>query len=162
MGNPVSWDIGYPQFAVFVKILNPQDHDSGMIIQSKSIYAAPESSDGVRVLMDRHWPRGLTREKASLDFWARELAPSAELAAQLKEDDDFAEFAVTYRAELAASDSPGDFLDNLRDASVITILYAASNKEKNHATVLRAHLAGLVPPPDPVTERREPLKGLPR
>lgn len=129
-----------------------------MIIQIKSIYASPEPSDGVRVLMDRHWPRGLTREKAALDLWAKDLAPSVDVATQFKEDDDFSEFAVCYRAELVASDAPGDFLDNLRDASVITILYAASHKEKNHAVVLRAYLASLSP--EAAALHGEPVVGL--
>lgn len=86
--------------------------------------------------MDRHWPRGMTRRRAALDEWCPELAPSLSLANQLKEDGDFAGFAEEYAAELALSDAPGDLLEIAGGAAKITILFAASNRERNHAVVL--------------------------
>ncbi len=113
-----------------------------MTIQIKSIYATPDETDGLRILMDRHWPRGMTHERAALDEWRPELAPSATLAKQLKDDGDFAAFTTTYDAELVASEVGRDLLDVVGNQP-LTLLYAARDPERNHAAVLRDHLMAL-------------------
>ena len=78
-------------------------------VRLKRAYDPAEPGDGYRVLVDRLWPRGVSKERARLDEWARELAPSAELRTWFGHDPErFAEFERRYRAELAAH---GDKLD---------------------------------------------------
>lgn len=113
-----------------------------MTIQIKSIYSTPDEADGIRVLMDRHWPRGMTRDRAALDEWHPQLAPSVGVAKHLKDDGDFELFAQAYEDELRASEAGRDLLDMLGDRDV-TLLYAAKDPERNHAVVLRDHLMSL-------------------
>jgi uncharacterized protein YeaO (DUF488 family) len=106
-------------------------------VHSKRIYDQPDHSDGYRVLIDHIWPRGISRERACLDDWARELAPSAELRKWFDHRADrFAEFRARYRDELSAH---ADRLDELRGHATggwLTILYAARDREHNNAVVL--------------------------
>ncbi len=110
-------------------------------IQIKRVYDAPSKEDGFRVLIDRLWPRGISKEAARLDAWAKELAPSTALRKQFAHDPArFAEFTERYRAELAdRQDAVKEF-----QASVIgetlTLLYAAADPVHNHAVVLRDYL----------------------
>jgi uncharacterized protein YeaO (DUF488 family) len=104
---------------------------------SKRIYDPPDDSDGYRVLIDHIWPRGVSRERASLDAWARELAPSAELRKWFDHRPArFAEFRARYRDELTAH---GDRIEQLRRQATggrLTILYAARDRDHNNAVVL--------------------------
>jgi uncharacterized protein YeaO (DUF488 family) len=106
-------------------------------IRAKRIYddAAPE--DGYRVLIDGLWPRGVARERAALDDWARELAPSTELRRWYgHEPARFDEFARRYRAELGAQ---GERLSELRRrgrSGTVTLLFAARDADHSNATVL--------------------------
>ncbi|MGH2973902.1 MAG: DUF488 domain-containing protein [Solirubrobacterales bacterium] len=106
-------------------------------VQAKRIYDPPDRADGYRVLIDHIWPRGVSHERARLDEWARELAPSDELRKWFDHvPARFAEFRTRYRDELAAQ---SDRLDELRERSVkgrLTILYAARDREHNNAVVL--------------------------
>ena len=106
-------------------------------IAAKRVYAAPERGDGYRVLIDRLWPRGISRERAKLDEWARELAPSTELRRWFGHDPDrFGEFRTRYRRELRAH---ADQLGRLRErarAGPLTLLYGARDTEHNDAVVL--------------------------
>ena len=106
-------------------------------VRAKRIYDAAEPGDGYRVLIDHIWPRGVSRERAHLDEWARELAPSDELRKWFDHDPArFAEFRLRYRDELA---DQSDRLEELRRrASVgpLTVLYAARDQEHNNAVVL--------------------------
>jgi len=106
-------------------------------LRIKRVYAAPAADDGFRVLVDRLWPRGVSRQDAELDAWARDVAPSPELRTWWQHDPArFAEFATRCRAELAR----GDALDALRALlaphRVVTLLYGARDPEVNHAAVL--------------------------
>ena len=94
-------------------------------VHLKRIYDAPGPGDGYRVLIDHVWPRGVSRERAQLDEWARELAPSER----------FEEFRTRYRTELA--DRPA-LLELARRASEgpVTIVYAARDQQHNNAVVL--------------------------
>jgi uncharacterized protein YeaO (DUF488 family) len=106
-------------------------------VRAKRIYDSPEREDGYRVLIDHVWPRGVSRERARLDEWARELAPSDQLRKWFDHvPDRFGEFRVRYRDELAAQ---AERLDELRKRSAkgrVTILYAARDREHNNAVVL--------------------------
>ena len=105
-------------------------------VHVKRIYDAPGSGDGYRVLIDHVWPRGVSRERAQLDEWARELAPSDDLRRWFAHDPGrFEEFRARYRAELADRRA---LLELARRASVgpLTILYAARDQQHNNAVVL--------------------------
>jgi uncharacterized protein YeaO (DUF488 family) len=107
----------------------------------KRIYEAPDSADGYRVLIDRLWPRGISKKRAALDAWFTDLAPSTALRTWFHRDPQrFAEFARRYRAELRAH-TP--LLQRLRERARrqrVTLLYAARAARVNHATVLRTVL----------------------
>jgi uncharacterized protein YeaO (DUF488 family) len=109
-----------------------------MTVRAKRIYDPPARDDGYRVLIDHIWPRGVSRERAKLDEWAKELAPSDALRKWFDHDAArFGEFRSRYRDELAAQ---SDRLRELRDHAVpgpLTILYAARDREHNNAVVLR-------------------------
>jgi len=106
-------------------------------VRVKRIYDAADSADGHRVLIDHVWPRGVTRERARLDDWARELAPSDELRRWFDHvPERFDEFRRRYREELSAR---SERLLELRRRAMngpLTILYAARDREHNNAVVL--------------------------
>ena len=104
----------------------------------KRAYDPPADTDGLRVLVDRLWPRGLTRERAAIDLWAKDLAPSSQLRTWWHDQaDDFDEFIRRYRAELEASDAVADFLSQTASEPRVTRIYATRDTERNHASVLR-------------------------
>jgi uncharacterized protein YeaO (DUF488 family) len=106
-------------------------------VQAKRIYGPAEPADGYRVLIDHVWPRGVSRERAQLDEWARELAPSDELRKWFDHvPERFEEFRHRYRHELSGH---AELLDKLRDRARkgrLTIVYAARDEEHNNAVVL--------------------------
>jgi len=106
-------------------------------VRCKRVYDEPDSGDGYRVLIDHIWPRGISRERARLDEWARDLAPSGELRKWFDHDPArFDEFRKRYRRELAEQ---SDRLKELRDRArggPLTILYAARDVQHNNAVVL--------------------------
>ena len=106
-------------------------------VRVKRIYDQADAGDGYRVLIDHVWPRGVSRERARLDDWARELAPSDELRRWFAHDPArFDEFRRRYRGELAAErDRLLDLARRARDGPV-TILFAARDREHNNAVVL--------------------------
>jgi uncharacterized protein YeaO (DUF488 family) len=106
-------------------------------VRAKRAYDPAEDGDGYRVLIDHVWPRGVSRERARLDDWARELAPSDELRTWFDHDPArFAEFRSRFRKELA--DHPERLEDLRRRAASgpLTIVYAARDREHNNAVVL--------------------------
>ena len=114
-----------------------------MPVQIKRVYEPASSNDGYRVLIDRLWPRGVTREAARLSEWARELAPSAELRRWFAHDPArFAEFRRRYTAELAAQDGKLRELRRRARAGTVTLVYAARDAEHNDAVVLAEVLRG--------------------
>ena len=100
----------------------------------KRAYDPPSEKDGTRILVDRLWPRGLSKAKAALDDWTKEVAPSPRLRKWFgHREDRFAEFTRRYRAEL--KDNPA--LDALRARKgKVTLIYGARDPKINHATVL--------------------------
>jgi uncharacterized protein YeaO (DUF488 family) len=102
----------------------------------KRVYEPAEPGDGRRVLVDRLWPRGLSKTAAAVDEWLRDVAPSPELRRWFGHDPDrFAGFAERYRAELARNPALDDLLDEVR-VEPVTLLYAAKDERVNHARVL--------------------------
>lgn len=103
----------------------------------KRVYDAPANDDGVRVLVDRVWPRGLSKEKARIDHWLKEVAPSTALRQWFGHDPArWAEFRRRYRAELAKNLAPIDTLRSLVHGKPATLLYGARDKQHNQAVVL--------------------------
>lgn len=112
-------------------------------IRVKRLYEAASDNDGYRVLVDRLWPRGVGRESAQLDEWARELAPSDDLRRWFNHDQRrFEEFRSRYRREL---DGQAQRLEELRrraERETVTLLYAARDEDHNNAVVLAEQLRG--------------------
>jgi uncharacterized protein YeaO (DUF488 family) len=112
-------------------------------VRAKRVYEEAAPDDGHRVLVDRMWPRGLSRERAQVDEWARELAPSTELRTWFGHDPErFAAFRERYRREL---ESHAERLEELRrraQREPVTILYAARDAEHNNGVVVADVLRG--------------------
>ena len=107
-------------------------------VVTKRIYDAPESADGYRVLIDRLWPRGVSKQRAALDAWLVDLAPSTALRARFHHDPKrWPEFARHYRAELRAQAALLRTLRQRARQQRVTLLYAARDVHLNNATVLR-------------------------
>src|SRR5690349_11332104 len=119
--------------------------EQNLKIALKRVYDDPEPDDGTRVLVDRLWPRGLSKERARVDLWLKEIAPSNELRKWFGHDPEkFAEFRRRYEAELA-SESGQEALAKLRDMArrePITLVFSARDTEHNNAVVLRELLMG--------------------
>lgn len=114
-----------------------------MKILLKRIYEPAEDSDGFRVLVDRLWPRGESKEKAAIDIWLKDLAPSAELRKWFNhEAEKWDGFQKKYRQELDAN--PGavaEFAQAAKGKRTVTLLYGAKDAQHNQAVVLREYLA---------------------
>ncbi len=110
-------------------------------VRIKRIYEAPTRADGYRVLVDRLWPRGLTKESARIAAWAKELAPSTELRRWFGHaPGKWAQFSRRYRRELKACPVELDGLRAHARRRTVTLLYAAKDPEYTHARVLKAVL----------------------
>ena len=108
-----------------------------MDVRLKRAYEPPEQSDGYRVLIDRIWPRGVSKEQAHLDEWARELAPSTELRRWFGHDPArFAEFRRRYLDELTAQHEKLSELRGRAREETLTLVYGARDTEHNDAVVL--------------------------
>ncbi|SHF79758.1 Uncharacterized conserved protein YeaO, DUF488 family [Fodinibius roseus] len=104
----------------------------------KRIYEDPSQDDGYRVLVDRLWPRGVSKEDAQLDEWLKEIAPSTKLRTWFDHDPDkFDEFSDRYKVELTQKEEVVDRLLDIVEEQQVTLLYAAKNEEHNHAKVLK-------------------------
>jgi uncharacterized protein YeaO (DUF488 family) len=106
------------------------------VIAIKRVYDPPAAGDGFRVLVDRLWPRGVSKEAAALDLWAKDLAPTPDLRREFNHRAErFTEFTHHYRVELARNPAVAAFLPQLKRAKV-TLLYGARDPKVNHAIVL--------------------------
>ena len=110
-----------------------------MRIEIKRVYDAPASGDGYRVLVDRLWPRGVSKERAAIDLWAKDVTPSTALRQWYgHEPERWLEFQKRYRAELAANSQALDELRaTLKDQEIVTLVYGAKATEYSHARVLK-------------------------
>jgi DNA-3-methyladenine glycosylase len=112
------------------------------VVRIKRVYDEPSADDGYRVLVDRVWPRGLSKDEASFDEWAKDVAPSTELRRWFGHDPaKFDEFVERYRAELSGSDKLAELRARCRQHPVVTLLYGAKDTEHNQAVVLRELLS---------------------
>lgn len=115
-----------------------------MEIGTRHVYDPPEDSDGLRVLVDRLWPRGLSKERADLDLWDKDVAPSTELRQWWHHDPaSFDEFVRRYRAKLDDSGAAESLLAKVKGQEKVTLLFAA-RYPKNNATVLATYLEELL------------------
>jgi len=112
-------------------------------LQIKRVYDKPSEADGCRVLVDRLWPRGLSKADAKIDLWVKEVAPSHALRKRFHgEPAQWPQFVAAYEAELA--DSTAAALEELRGLikkGRVTLLFAASDETHNNAVALRDFLA---------------------
>jgi uncharacterized protein YeaO (DUF488 family) len=111
------------------------------MIKIKRIYEDPDKGDGYRVLVDRLWPRGVSKEKAALDLWLKEVAPSTELREWFGHTPErFAEFTSRYEKELQANPAIDQLRDILATHEIVTLLYSAHDALANQAVVLQKFL----------------------
>ena len=110
-----------------------------MPVHVKRVYHPAEKSDGVRILVDRLWPRGISKDRARIDEWMKDIAPSAALRTWFgHREDRWEEFQKRYRAELASSGGKA-LLDRLKQMSrkgTVTLVFAARDEQHNNAIVL--------------------------
>lgn len=108
-----------------------------MAVKLKRVYEAPAKDDGTRILVDRLWPRGLTKERARVDLWLKEVAPSTELRKWFAHDPaKWTEFKTRYRAELKQNHEQIALLKAAVAKGPATLLYGAKDQEHNEAIVL--------------------------
>lgn len=112
----------------------------------KRIYDEPADDDGCRVLVDRLWPRGVSKERASLELWLKEVAPSPPLRQKFAHmQERFADFRAQYEAELEQNPAVGQLLELAAKHPRVTLLYGAKDPEVNHARVLQDYLQKMTP-----------------
>ncbi len=110
-------------------------------IRIKRVYEEPKKADGRRILVDRLWARGLPKEKARVDVWSKEIAPSNELRRWYRHDPDrWEEFKKRYADELDAKpDIVKKFIEELR-ADIVTFLYSSKEEQLNNAVALKEYI----------------------
>ncbi|HYK56615.1 MAG TPA: DUF488 domain-containing protein [Flavisolibacter sp.] len=112
-----------------------------MKITIKRVYEPPSKEDGKRILVDRLWPRGLTKEKAAVDLWLKEIAPGTALRKWFDHDPaKWNEFKKRYRQELKQNKEPVVLLKEQLKKHSLTLLYAAKDETHNDAVVLKEFL----------------------
>ena len=112
------------------------------MIKIKRAYAPAEETDGYRILVDRLWPRGISKEKSKIDLWMKSVAPSSDLRKWFGHvPERFPEFTKRYKAELAESGALDDLRKVLSEHPDATLLFAAHDEEHNNAVVLKELLS---------------------
>ena len=110
----------------------------------KRVYEPYEPKDGYRILVDRLWPRGIKKEAAQLDEWAKEITPSTEIRRLYHQGDmPFEGFSQAYLEELETNEAAETFVSNCSEqleSQNVTLVYGAKNEQENHALVLREWL----------------------
>lgn len=111
-----------------------------MKLHVKRAYAPAEPSDGFRVLVDRLWPRGVSKEAAAIDLWAKDITPTPELRKEwhAASAEHWEDYAVKYRHQLAhdSAAAVAELRETLREHDIVTLVYAAHDEIRNHARVL--------------------------
>jgi uncharacterized protein YeaO (DUF488 family) len=116
------------------------------MIQLKRVYEEPSRKDGVRILVDRLWPRGLTKERAAVSLWLKDVAPSTELRKWFAHDPaKWKEFQVRYRKELRQKKDALKLLKEKGEERTVTLVYGARDELHNEALVLRKLVEGRKP-----------------
>ena len=107
-------------------------------IRLKRAYQSPDPDDGIRILVDRLWPRGVSKKDAALDLWMKDIAPSNELRKWFHQDPtQWSEFRQRYSSEVDANHLLLDQLRTLAQKGRVTLIYSAHNEERNNATALK-------------------------
>ena len=110
-------------------------------VDIKRVYEQAADEDGVRILVDRLWPRGVSKERAALSGWLKQVAPSPDLRRWWHHDPDrFEDFARRYRTELDDNPALEDLLSIVREHDRTTLVYAAKDPAVNHALILRDYI----------------------
>lgn len=113
-----------------------------MSIRIKRVYEEPSHEDAKRILVDRLWPRGLTKEKASIDLWLKDIAPSTELRKWFAHDPSkWTEFKQRYLDELKENNAAVQVLKDELKKGPVTLVYGAKDEEHNDALVLQENSA---------------------
>ncbi|WP_045224958.1 DUF488 domain-containing protein [Methyloterricola oryzae] len=108
------------------------------IFKIKRVYDLPDRSDGRRILVDRVWPRGLTKEKARIDLWLKDIAPSTELRKWFDHDPErWEDFKDRYLAELRGNHQQIRLLKEELQKGMVTLVYGAKDEEHNQAIVIQ-------------------------
>ncbi len=124
----------------YVMAVGPKGMEQHMRITLKRVYDEPDPSDGTRVLVERLWPRGLSKERARVDVWLKEIAPSHELRTWYGHDPEkFPEFRRRYEIEVAKPTGQAALarLQELAKQGPVTLVFAAHDSEHTNAVVLR-------------------------
>lgn len=109
-----------------------------MKVKIKRVYEKPDKEDGIRILVDRLWPRGLTKEKASVDLWLKEIAPSTELRKWFGHDPaKWKDFQKRYKQELKKNNEQVLLLKEQLKKGIVTLVYGAKDEDHNEALVLK-------------------------
>ncbi|SDP06622.1 Uncharacterized conserved protein YeaO, DUF488 family [Mucilaginibacter sp. OK268] len=118
-----------------------------LILNLKRIYNPADKADGLRILVDRLWPRGVTKERAQIDRWMKDIAPSTELRKQYHANpQNWAEFQHNYIAELRQSkEAINELVELIKTHDTVTLLYSVHDEQQNHAVVLREFLLTIHP-----------------
>lgn len=108
----------------------------------KRAYEKVNQEDGMRILVDRLWPRGIKKEDAQIDKWLKEISPSDEVRKSFHEEKDFCKFSKNYRKELKSGEGKVAVEELLRDLekNKITLIYSAKDEKHNNAVVLETYL----------------------
>ena len=128
-----------------------------MKIKLKRVYEKPARGDGTRILVDRLWPRALTKEKAALDLWLKEIAPSTELRKWFNHDPEkWSEFRRRYFAELNQRKEAWAPILEAAERGAVTLLYSSHDTEHNNAVALKEYIESkMAAPRDAEGTRRE-------
>jgi uncharacterized protein YeaO (DUF488 family) len=119
---------------------NSPDTSAG-IFTIKRVYDDPSDDDGCRVLVDRLWPRGVSKERAQLELWLKEVAPSPPLRTEFAHmQERFADFRAAYEAELESNPAVQTLYALSAEHGKVTLLYGARDPQTNHARVLQEFL----------------------
>lgn len=121
-----------------------------MPVAIKRAYEKPSRSDGPRILVDRLWPRGVSKQTAKIDSWLKNLAPSNELRKWYHASDDWTQFKRRYFQELRSPEASDDLealYSLIESHPQITLIYSSRNLERNNAAALKELLDGMKKPP---------------
>ena len=113
-------------------------------IQIKRVYEEPTETDGRRILVDRLWPRGLSKEEAKIDLWLKEIAPSSELRRWYQHDPKkWIKFKNRYTSELKSNPNEVDKIIEEVNAGSVTFLYSSKEQQLNNAIVLKEYIEAI-------------------
>jgi uncharacterized protein YeaO (DUF488 family) len=125
------------------------------MIKLKRAYAPPSRDDGLRILVERLWPRGLTKKRAAVDLWLKEVAPSPELREWFKHDPGkWDQFQKRYRQELQTKKNAVKLLKEKTEEGAVTLIYAAKDQAHNSALVLKEFLTGRTESQEPNSKKQ--------